>query len=247
MSDTLGYHSESIECQNSVGDGANVVERGAVNQEWDGVAPTTLGEEARARARARILQGATAALAKSGFSVTIDEVAGVAGVSRSTVFRHFATHGELLAAAIGELFQQMGDQMPAPPPPGTDIRAWLEGFAVATHEANRSMVGRAFWDIYADRPDVSPEVRRVLADWSRKRRQMVDELVTRIWSNVDGQGEPPPWVVEGFQVLHFSGFALPDDDAHELGPVGAHILWAALQTALAEQRGTMVDHLAERT
>src|SRR5579863_7185407 len=85
----------------------------------------TLRDDSRAHARSRILKGGMIAVARSGLDVTIDEVAAEAGVSRRTVFRHFAHHGELIAAIIGQAIQAVGSRLPAPPTPNEDVEVWL--------------------------------------------------------------------------------------------------------------------------
>ena len=52
--------------------------------------------------RARILAVATAAFAERGLEVSLDEVAGLAGVGPGTLHRHFPTKALLVDAAIAE-------------------------------------------------------------------------------------------------------------------------------------------------
>jgi AcrR family transcriptional regulator len=65
-----------------------------------------------ARSRARLLDAATALLRSGGPSaVTIDAVTRSANVARATLYRHFSSANDLLAAAFASLLQ------PAPMPP----------------------------------------------------------------------------------------------------------------------------------
>jgi AcrR family transcriptional regulator len=65
-----------------------------------------------ARSRARLLDAATALLRTGGPSaVTIDAVTRSANVARATLYRHFSSANDLLAAAFASLLQ------PAPMPP----------------------------------------------------------------------------------------------------------------------------------
>lgn len=58
----------------------------------------------RVRSRARLLDAATRLLATGGAAaVTIDAVTGTAGVARATLYRHFASGTELVAAAFTRL------------------------------------------------------------------------------------------------------------------------------------------------
>jgi AcrR family transcriptional regulator len=112
----------------------------------------SLRDDARSQARARIIDGAMVAIAASGLDATIDEVALRSGVSRRTVFRHFANHGELIAATIDEGLRYLGANLPSAPPPGVDTRTWLNESVVTLHDQTRRLLGRAFWDFHIDRP-----------------------------------------------------------------------------------------------
>src|ERR1700754_4300098 len=86
-----------------------------------------------ARARARLLEAATALLRSGGPSaVTIDAVTRSANVARATLYRHFSSANDLLAAAFTSLLQ------PAPMPPAegglrdqliTVVVGWAEAIA----------------------------------------------------------------------------------------------------------------------
>jgi len=198
----------------------------------------TLGEVSRSMARARIVQGAAVALAAHGLDITADEVAEAAGVSRRTVFRHFATHGELIVTAIAELYKVVADRMPGPPAPGADVRAWLTESAVALHALNREVIGRAFWDIHIQRPGTWPEVTAALSDVTARRDQWARELATGAWRALGGKRTPPQWVIDAF-ALQLSGFAtnaMAKYSTQEAGRVSAQILWTVLSTALSAQQ-----------
>lgn len=69
------------------------------------IGASDLHEDPRlARSRARLLDAATRLLADGGIeAVTIDAVTRAAGVARATLYRHFGTGTELLAAAFEQL------------------------------------------------------------------------------------------------------------------------------------------------
>ena len=80
----------------------------------------------KARSRARLLDAATALLAKGGAeAVTIDAVTGLARVARATLYRHFANGEELVAAAFARMLP------PIPPVPDGDLRDQLVALVVA--------------------------------------------------------------------------------------------------------------------
>ncbi len=193
----------------------------------------TLGEETRAVTQARIVRGATVALAVSGFDATVDDIAAAAGVSRRTVFRHFATHDEVLGAAMSEMLASYDRLMPGPPAPGTDLETWLTETAVTVHELNARLMGRAFWDMHVERPGISP------AERDRRRIGYAVQLARHAWRIGNGSGQPPPWVVDAF-ALQLSGFAtncLVGYSAEKAGRVSARVLKAVLAAALAEEHG----------
>ena len=86
-----------------------------------------------ARSRARLLDAATALLRSGGPSaVTIDAVTRSANVARATLYRHFSSANDLLAAAFTSLLP------PAPMPPAegslrdqliTVVVDWAESIA----------------------------------------------------------------------------------------------------------------------
>src|ERR1700712_2574019 len=82
-----------------------------------------------ARSRARLLEAATTLLRSGGPSaVTIDAVTRSANVARATLYRHFSSANELMAAAFTSLLH------PAPMPPAEgslrdQLIAVVEGWA----------------------------------------------------------------------------------------------------------------------
>jgi AcrR family transcriptional regulator len=197
----------------------------------------TLREDARSQARARIIEGAMIAIAASGLDATIDEVALRAGVSRRTVFRHFASHGELIAATLDEGLRYLGAHLPSAPPPGVDTRTWLNESVVTLHDQTRRLLGRAFWDIHIDRPHQPAEVTAALLDVVEFRYGFAKKFSNSAWLAVGGRGETPQWVTDAFtfHISGFAAFALNKTSAEESGQMSARILWVVLMSALAEQ------------
>ncbi|KUI16763.1 TetR family transcriptional regulator [Mycobacterium sp. GA-1285] len=104
-----------------------------------------------ARSRARLLDAATTLLRTGGPSaVTIDAVTRTANVARATLYRHFPTANDLMAAAFMSLLN------PAPmPPAGGTLRdrliAVVVGWAESIAEAS-AMITAMTW--MASGPDV---------------------------------------------------------------------------------------------
>jgi diguanylate cyclase (GGDEF)-like protein len=190
----------------------------------------TLGEETRSVARARIVEGAAAALAERGYDATADDIAAAAGVSRRTVFRHFATHDAVMEAAVSEVLSRYERLMPKPPPPGTKLESWLVEIAVALHEANAKLLGKAFWQFNQDHPGTTPAQR------TERRRGFATRAASHAWRLAGGTGKPPAWVVDAF-ALQLSAFAtncLEGYSSKEAGLISARILTAVVKVATAK-------------
>ncbi len=199
---------------------------------------TTLREDSRERARSRIIRVALVAVAASGLTATVDEVAAAAGVSRRTVFRHFPNHGELILATIVEIRRQLDEGMPRPPAPGSDVHEWLEASTITVHRLFRDLIGRAFWDLYTKGSSLPPAVAERIANALTLRHRYTSDLAAAAWAALGGHDEPPTWVRDAFS-MNLSGVAtisLPNYGADESARLSAHILWLVLDVALEEQR-----------
>ncbi len=127
-----------------------------------GVRPIT-GDPRPARSRARLLDAATTLLRSGGPSaVTVDAVTRTANVARATLYRHFSSANDLLAAAFTSLLQ------PAPMPPAQgslrdQLLAVVVGWAETISEVP-AMLGAMTW--MASGPDAGSysEVRQSDSD-----------------------------------------------------------------------------------
>jgi AcrR family transcriptional regulator len=201
-------------------------------------AAASLADEQRDLARARITRAARKVLAERGLATTVDEVAAVAGVSRRTVFRHFATREGLFAAAIEEGLQAYADHIPHPPDDG-DVGEWLLDVLLAAHRLN-ARNGRIYWELAAFEPELTGELAAAAADRRQRRKQFAANVTARMWRARGGRGRPPAWLVDAVAV-HLSGFTTrslggdfdrtPDDVAR----VSARVIEAALDRALQER------------
>jgi AcrR family transcriptional regulator len=200
----------------------------------------SLADEQRELAEARILRAAGAALAARGLAATVDDVAGAAGVSRRTVFRHFATRDALFVAVIRAGVRRYAEQIPAPPD-DDDLRGWLAELLEVTHRLN-ARNGRVFWDLVGVRAaDLSPDLAVVAAECRDSRNRFAAGVTELMWRARGGHGAPPRWLVDAVAV-QLSGFTTqslagdlgraPDEVAH----ICARVIEAALASALRPQR-----------
>lgn len=111
------------------------------------------GDPRPARSRARLLEAATALLRSGGPSaVTIDAVTRTANVARATLYRHFPSANDLLAAAFQSLLQ------PAPMPPAKgslrdQLIAVVVGWADPISEVPTTLAAMTW---LASGPDLGP-------------------------------------------------------------------------------------------
>jgi AcrR family transcriptional regulator len=75
----------------------------------------TLADEKRQATVTRILRSARLYVAEYGLDVTVEEIAEAVGVSRRTLFRHFPTRDQLVAAAISAGLERYGELLTAYP------------------------------------------------------------------------------------------------------------------------------------
>lgn len=94
-----------------------------------------------------LLTAAKELFAEHGPGVALDEVARRAGVGNATLYRHFPTRGDLLAAVYAEEVEELcrsGDVLLHDRPPGEALFAWLDGFVA--HIATKHDLAQAVTD-----------------------------------------------------------------------------------------------------
>lgn len=203
------------------------------------IAPS-LADEQRELAQARILRAAGAVLANRGLTATVDDVAEAAGVSRRTIFRHFATREALFVSVIRAGIHRYAEQIPAPPA-HDDLKAWLIDMLVVTHRLN-ARNGRVFWDLVGLRADdLSADVAVVAAECRDSRNRFAVSVTDLLWRARGGTGRPPDWLADAVAV-QLSGFttqSLAGDlgrSPEEVAQLSAQVIEAALASALAQSR-----------
>ncbi|MEV0568274.1 helix-turn-helix domain-containing protein [Dactylosporangium sp. NPDC050588] len=100
------------------------------------------------RNRERLLTAARELVAEVGSEVALDDVARRAGVGNATLYRHFPTRAELLAALYADEVTALcehGDQLLAAPAPVEALFTWLDAFVA--HVATKRPLALAATDV----------------------------------------------------------------------------------------------------
>ncbi|WP_428339883.1 TetR/AcrR family transcriptional regulator [Mycobacterium sp.] len=157
-------------------------------------------QEAKRRAIVEVLiRAAQDCLITHGLDVTVDEVAERAGVSRSTIFRHFSTRDELISAAVRSGAADLETSLP--PYAGGDWRPWLHEICNLIHtRANQTAQG--IWDLIARR-DLSPLLSAAVRELRDNRKTRHHQIAATLWEAAGGHGLPPP-AIDNVVASHLS-------------------------------------------
>jgi AcrR family transcriptional regulator len=199
----------------------------------------TMSDEAGGKGnRARIVRAARGVLADRGLDTTVDDVALAAGMSRRTVFRHFATRDALLAEAVRDGIRSYGDHL-VPANDGDDLDAWLLDAMVTVHRLN-ARHGRIYWELAGLGRALEGDIAVVAEERRTGRRALVRSFTDAVWRSAGGDGRPPAWLADVCAV-HLSAFttrALTGDfgrSPDEIGRVCARAVAAAARDAVAQR------------
>ena len=188
--------------------------------------------------RARIVRAARGVLAERGLDTTVEDVADAAGMSRRTVFRHFATRDALLAEAVREGIRSYGEHL-VPAHDGEDLDRWLVDAMVTVHRLN-ARHGRIYWELAGLGRALEGEIAVVAAERRAGRRALVRSFTDAVWRSAGGDGRPPAWLADvcAVQLSAFTTRALTGDFGRgpdEIGRVCARAVAAAARAAVAER------------
>ncbi len=185
-------------------------------------------------------------VARRGFAATVHEVAEVSGVSPRTIFRHYATHDELILATVKDMCEACGRKpIEGLPSPTDDLNGWIEGVALTVHTRNAEIFGEAFWDIHASSRDASGVLTEVDILRHESRTRGVQFLASLAWEKAGGAGGPPEDLVLAF-ALNLSAFTTQalmidfDQSPAQIGALTAEILKLLLRRAVGT-RGSASD------
>jgi AcrR family transcriptional regulator len=120
------------------------------------------------RTRAAIVRAALSVLAEDGAATKLDDVAVAAGVSRATLYRHFSSRDELLAALLDEAYEDVIARMRAAQTDDVPFEEGLARVARATAITGTQFIALCSEPLCAQSHELDGEV-----------QQMMDELFER--------------------------------------------------------------------
>lgn len=143
------------------------------------------GDPRPARSRARLLDAATALLRAGGpGAVTIEAVTRQANVARATLYRHFSSGNDLVAAAFTSLIPP-----PPMPPEQGSLRERLEAIVVewaeSIAEAPTTLTAMAWLSLGPD----MPEVPNAAGSQMRSLRERIAEQYSAPFDSIFGSAE----------------------------------------------------------
>jgi AcrR family transcriptional regulator len=147
----------------------------------------------------RVLRAARVLLAERGLSVSMDDIAEAAGVSRRSLFRHFASRDALLAEALSSSLDWY-ERHAQPETDGEEqpFDEWLQQTVARLHRLHGS-AGRGLWQLAAADPDDLPAELRAVDDRRRLgRRATTERLAREAWRRAGGRGPCPRVVIDAF-------------------------------------------------
>jgi AcrR family transcriptional regulator len=208
----------------------------AIPEETLPAEPLKLGAAQRQLARHRIYQATWAALADTGLSVTVEDVAARAGLSMRTVFRHFGTRDRLVAEALRAQLRSYKEGL-AEPGANESLVTWLRRTIEFVHQYQLEL-GRAYWEMTAPGRPLEGEIAAIAAKRQSGRATVAKWAAITAWKHAGGEGRAPAWLIDTF-AIHLSGFtiqALIDDLARsptQVAKTSAIALDAATRAAVA--------------
>lgn len=197
-------------------------------------AGVSLLHEQRQVARDRIERAARRVLADKGIGATVEEVAGQAGVSIRTVFRHYGTRDHMIATALRSQLLHYSETLPRPADDAT-LESWLPELLTEVHRVNADL-GRAYWEMMAVGYTLTGELGDVAAERLAGRNRFVNVVTRGAWRLAGNRSRPPVWLVDLF-AIHLSTFTTREllqdfgRSIEDVASMSARVLIAAVRSA----------------
>jgi AcrR family transcriptional regulator len=191
--------------------------------------------------RYRVLRSTRPLLAERGLSVSMDDIAEAAGVSRRSLFRHFDSRNALIADALESAMELFDDEFQGALTAEGDLRDWLETLTrrLLTVQRRASV---AIWQLASAADDELPAEFAAVNQRRRSNRHNLTKVVAdTAWRRAGGP-TPCPTVVADAVALTFSTFtthSLLDDydcSVDRVVELTVTVLTAVINDQLAARR-----------
>lgn len=156
--------------------------------------------------RVRLLATAADLFYRHGVrAVGVEAIAEAAGTNKMTLYRHFPSKDELVAAYLRQVAHEADQrwgiyQQAHPDDPLAQVRAWLAD--MADHLANTDQRGCALANAAVELPDKSHPARRVIEEYKLKQRDRLAGLCRRAGlGEVDMLADELYLLLEGARVI----------------------------------------------
>ena len=134
-----------------------------------------------------ILTAARRLVIEQGLEVTMDQIAAATGVSRRTLFRHFASRERVIVEAFTAGMDGYAHQLP---PFSGDRDSWLKQTCLAAHRLNTGS-GPGFWAL-TYRTDLPAELRELETTRRARQRSAAKNVARTLWRASGRHSLPPP-------------------------------------------------------
>jgi AcrR family transcriptional regulator len=191
--------------------------------------------------RYRVLRSTRPLLAERGLSVSMDDIAEAAGISRRSLFRHFDSRNALIADALESAMELFDGELQDALAADGDVRDWLEALTRRLLTVQRR-AGVAFWHLASTADEELPAEFADVNERRRSNRHNLTKVVAdTAWLRAGGRA-PCPTVVADAVALTFSTFtahSLLDDydcSLDRVVEVTVTVLTAVINDQLAARR-----------
>ena len=163
--------------------------------------------------RYRVLRSARPLLAERGLSVSMDDIADAAGVSRRSLFRHFESRNALIADALESSIEIFDGELHDALAADGDLREWLADLTRRLIRVQRG-AGAAAWQLAsAADEELPPEFAAVNQRRRASRQKLTDVVAQTAWRRAGGRTRCPTVVADAvaLTISMFTTRSLLDD------------------------------------
>jgi AcrR family transcriptional regulator len=167
----------------------------------------------KALTRYRVLRSTRPLLTERGLSVSMDDIAEAAGVSRRSLFRHFESRNALIADALDSTIEIFGGEVNDALAADGDLRDWLTALTRWLLPV-LTAGGVAYWQLAsAAEGELPPEFAAVNQRRRANRKNLTEIAAHTAWRRAGGRTPCPSVIVDTFALTMstFTTHSLLDD------------------------------------